>query len=266
MDITYAFPKIKNIDPSCYIDAYNLILECSQAHTPRSFAIKLLDLINKMCSYDEAMVFFLDANGKVSGEYTVNVKDKWVDEYLNYYLKSAEYPQEYSLFQNLNESSLHYTPARIVKWSELPKSEFQTDYINARGLKYSWGFCFFDMNGAYRVVFALDRTRDMPFTEIERTRLELALPILNNMHRNFFYQGTDFDSHHAQSNWHEFDLTKRETEIANLLCQGMTIQNISSALYIAKTTTYKHIAHIYEKVGVSSQQELLVKMLTHKKP
>ena len=68
----------------------------------------------------------------------------------------------------------------------------------------------------------------------------------------------------VQSPWKNYGLTKRETEIANLLCQGMTVQNISAVLYIVVTTTYKHIAHIYEKVGVSSQQELLVKMLNKK--
>ena len=26
-DITYAFPKLEHVDPSVYIDAYNLILE-----------------------------------------------------------------------------------------------------------------------------------------------------------------------------------------------------------------------------------------------
>ena len=84
------------------------------------------------------------------------------------------------------------------------------------------------------------------------------------MYRNFYYQGTDNSAHMTQSSWNEYGFTKRETEIAELLCQGMTIQNISSALYIAVTTTYKHIAHIYEKTGVSSQQELLVKMLNRR--
>ena len=263
-EITYAFPKIKNVDPSCYIDAYNLVLECSQAHSPRSFTIKLLELLKKVCPYDEAMAFFLDINGKASGEYTVNVEKKWVDEYLNYYLPSAGYPKEYSLYQREDEAIISRKPREIVDWSKLPKSEFLTDYINVRRLKYSWGFCFFDLNGAYRVVISLDRTREEPFSEIERNRLLLALPILNNMYRNFFYQGTDTSSHVAQSNWNGYGLTKRESEIADLLCQGMTVQNISSALYIAVTTTYKHIAHIYEKMGVSSQQELLVKMLNRK--
>ena len=114
------------------------------------------------------------------------------------------------------------------------------------------------------MVFSLDRIRDTPFSEIEKNRLNLALPILNNMHRNFFYQGMDSDGTFLQSPWKEYNLTKREIEITNLLCQGMTVQNISSVLYIALTTTYKHIANIYKKLGVSSQQELLVKMLNRK--
>ncbi len=260
-DITYAFPKIKEMDPSCYIDVYNLILECSQAHSPRSFTIKLLDLLGKVCDYDQAMAFFLDANGKVSGKYLINVKENWVDEYINYYLNSGECPQEFSLYQGFYEDISKYTFSNILDWSEFPQSNFLKEYVNPQGLKYSWGFCFFDLNGAYRVVISLDRTRDEPFSEIECKRLKLALPVLNNMYRNFYYQGTDSDSHKMQSSWSEYNFTKRETEIANLLCQGMSIQNISLALYIAKTTTYKHIAHIYEKVGVSSQQELLFKIM-----
>ena len=44
----YAFPKYKDVSPSSYIDAYKLIDECSSAHTPRSFSVKLLDLIQKI--------------------------------------------------------------------------------------------------------------------------------------------------------------------------------------------------------------------------
>ena len=261
--IPYAFPKLKDMDPSCYIDAYNLVLECSHAHSPRSFIMKLLDMMNKVCPYDQAIVLFLDVNGKVSGRYTVNLDEKWIDLYLQYYMNIVEYPQEISLFQDVKEES-NFNFSRIYEWASFPKSEFITDYINELDIKHSWGFCFFDLNGAYRVVISLDRTRNVPFSETEQQRLALALPILNNMHKNFFYQGMDTSESVVQSPWKAYNLTKRETEIANLLCQGMTVQNISNVLYIAITTTYKHIAHIYEKVGVSSQQELLVKMLNKK--
>ncbi|MBQ8063256.1 MAG: DNA-binding response regulator, partial [Clostridia bacterium] len=55
--------------------------------------------------------------------------------------------------------------------------------------------------------------------------------------------------------------TDREVEIVDLICQGISPANISKILHIATSTTYKHIAHIYEKFHVSSRQELLVKLL-----
>lgn len=256
----YAFPKIKDIDSSCYIDAYTLIMECSHAHTPRSFALKFLELTRSMCDFDRAFVFFLDVNGEISGKYTINIQDQWVNEYMNYYLECEKCPLQFSI-----RKSKLYTydlpNSKIIKWSEVPKSEFLTDYIRAQGLTYSWSFSFFDLHGNHRVVFSLDRTQDKPFSTIEINRLQLALPVLNNMYRNFYYQGTDNSSKKDQDGWTEYQFTKRELEIVNLLCQGMSVQNISSVLYIAKTTTYKHMAHIYEKVGVSSQKDLLFKLM-----
>jgi len=259
--VDYVFPKIQNIDPSCYIDAYTLVRECSSAHTPRGFVIRFLELMKRVCPYDEAFVMFMDPNGKLTGRYTVNIDERWPEEFENYYLKSPDFPLEFSPLRGEKEDDPGYVSCRIIDWASCARSEFVTNYIDARHLCYSWGFCFYDLNGSHRVIMSLDRTRPEPYTEVECNRLLLALPILNNMHRNFYYQGMDNSSRVPQSSWSEYRLTKRETEIADLLCQGMSVQNISSTLFIAVTTTYKHIANIYEKVGVSSQQELLVKLL-----
>lgn len=258
-EINYAFPKIHHIDPSCYIDAYNLILECSQAHSPRSFAIRLLDLLNKMCPYDRVFVFFLDTNQKISGRYVINIPDEWVNEYLNYYLENEQCPVQYSITRS--KVTLDNSLMNVISWKDMPSSIFTKEYIKAQQLTYSMGFGFHDMNGLIRVIIALDRTRDIPFNDVELKRMQLARPILNNMYCNFYYQGTDSNSDTASSVWSEYHFTKRETEIVNLLCQGMSIQKVSEALFIAKTTAYKHIAHIYEKVGVSSQKELLFRLM-----
>lgn len=84
------------------------------------------------------------------------------------------------------------------------------------------------------------------------------------MYRNFFYSGIDTSSKKKQSQWERYNFTAREAEIANLLCQGTTVKNISSILYIEVSTTYKHMAHIYKNAGVSSKQELLVELLQGK--
>ena len=141
-DITYAFPKLEHVDPSVYIDAYNLILECSQAHSPRSFAIKLLDLMSKMCSYDEAMVFFLDVNKKISGKYTIHIQDKWLDEYMNYYLTQIEFPEEFRIYQDIRENALNPGFSRIINWSEVPDSEFLTNCTKSLARRLAPGTCF----------------------------------------------------------------------------------------------------------------------------
>jgi DNA-binding NarL/FixJ family response regulator len=48
-------------------------------------------------------------------------------------------------------------------------------------------------------------------------------------------------------------LTIRETEILNLLAKGKTHREISTKLSIAKETSRKHVANIYQKLAVKSK-------------
>ena len=111
-----------------------------------------------------------------------------------------------------------------------------------------------------RITVCLDRCRDQMFSIEEQNTILLALPILNNLVRNFFYADVQKDDTAAV--WKEYGLTARETEIAELLCKGMKSSRISEVLFIADGTTRKHIVNIYRKVGVSSQQELIARMLS----
>jgi len=103
-------------------------------------------------------------------------------------------------------------------------------------------------------------TNDENFTDNEFMTLCLAIPLLNNLHKNFFTQQTSRQAV-DQISWDTTDLTAREIEIANLLCQGVSPAVISQSLYISQSTTNKHIAHIYEKMHVSTLQGLLVRLL-----
>lgn len=51
------------------------------------------------------------------------------------------------------------------------------------------------------------------------------------------------------------DLTPRETEVHDLLAQGLTNEEIAKLLYISVSTTKVHVKHIYEKLGVRSRLE-----------
>lgn len=57
-----------------------------------------------------------------------------------------------------------------------------------------------------------------------------------------------------------YQLTKREQEIAYLICRGSSYKQIGEHLYIAERTVTKHVQNIFEKVHVSNKLELLNKL------
>jgi DNA-binding CsgD family transcriptional regulator len=55
----------------------------------------------------------------------------------------------------------------------------------------------------------------------------------------------------------DFRLTKREQEVFQLLAKGKNAGTIEKALVVSSSTTKSHIYHIYKKLGISSQQDLI---------
>lgn len=105
-------------------------------------------------------------------------------------------------------------------------TEFVSNYIRSRGLNYSLGFALFDLNGRPRTIFALDKTKEANFTATEFLTLSLVVPQLNNLHKHFFCQQSRQQAV-GQLFWETTDLTPREQEIVNLLCQGISPAVIS---------------------------------------
>lgn len=269
---SYSFLEPEGISFRNYRQAFDLVKSCGEEHTPRSFCIRLLELLKQVCPYDMAALIFLDANNKLSGIHTTGRKRMELKKHIQYYIQ--DYIQNYisniagantpfNLFCGKREAS-GFSFSGVFDWKTFSEDEFKRRHITPLGLCHSMGFCFFDLSGTYRVVFILDRVRDTPFSEEEKNCLGLALPVLNNIYRNFFYSGIDDEKGQHQTPWKQYNLTPREEEVLALLCQGMTTQNISSALYISVGTTYKHVANILSKTGVSSKQELLVKLMGRK--
>ena len=235
----------------------NFILSCGNYHEPKAFSIEVLSALKNLCKFDQAVSFLLDGNSKVYDQHLVNIDKKWSTMYLEYFSKSEE--GYYSLDRDFREDPSK--PTIIIKsWAEESSNDFVPNYIRLRGIKYSLGFALFDINGIPRTIFALDKVKEENFTEEEITFLSIAIPHLNNLHKNFFYQKTS-RRYIDKISWTTSSLTDREIEIIHLLCQGVSPTIISKSLYISNSTTNKHISNIYDKMNVSSIQELLVRLL-----
>lgn len=55
----------------------------------------------------------------------------------------------------------------------------------------------------------------------------------------------------------EFELSKREAELAAYAYRNYSARRIASELFIAESTVYTHLKRIYRKTGVHSKQELI---------
>jgi DNA-binding CsgD family transcriptional regulator len=60
-----------------------------------------------------------------------------------------------------------------------------------------------------------------------------------------------------------YDLTPRETEIALLLCRGLTAKEIAAEMMISIHTVRDHVKAIYEKAGIRSRGELAAALFTN---
>lgn len=236
---------------------YDFTLTCGHVHELKAFSTEILDGLRDLCDFDQSLVYFLDGNGKIYNQYLLNIDKQWSTLYLEYYAKTAN--GFYKPLKTLRENPTKPT-INIRTWKKEVPTEFIANYIRSRSLNYSLGFALFDINGRPRTIFALDKTKDENFTDAEFMTLSLVVPQLNNLHKNFFAQQSRQQAI-DQLFWETTDLTARELEIVNLLCQGISPAVISQSLYISQSTTNKHIAHIYKKMHVSNIQELLVRML-----
>lgn len=242
---------------------YDFVFECGSIHTPKEFAIGIIHNIERLVPFDQARVYFYDGNKRINDQYLVGIDKKWVTAYFEYYsqIEGGRYAIPLDHYGEVNP----YRPNSVIRtrdWSDAPYDEFISDYIRPLGLKHSLGFTLQDASNQAKVYYMLDRTTPVKFSGDEIMTLCMVVPQLNNLHKNFFVQPMGRQGI-EQIDWESTGLTKREIEIASLLCHGISPSGITKKLHIAQSTTYKHIAHIYEKMHVSSRQELLVRLLNY---
>ena len=252
------------------------LLQVATIHQPHDFCVAALDLLPKLVSYDQGIVYFLDETGSVYDEYLVGVSEKAVRAYHLHVFDDPEEESEWSV----SAIASHYAdriiadarekerlgrvptnPITSMDYSQYPHaSRFYRECVRPRGIRYSTGFGFFDMRGRVRVVFCLDRTRSVDYSHDELTLLELVAMHLGNTYVNFHADPPVGHGDTLALVTSDLPLTAREREIASLILQGSSAKAVADRLGISRETVYKHVNHIHSKLGVSNQAELIARL------
>lgn len=233
------------------------LLRLENIEQPKEICIEATKNLNNLIPYDQARIYFINDNGIVLDNVLFNVDRKWNEIYLKYYSKIEN--GRYSISSSIEEREFPIPEINggLRNWPSYETDEFISNYIQPQGLTYCLGFSLIVSDNVTKCIFSLDRTRNKRYSEKEISIIKIIQTHLENFYGNLF-ASTNRSNKFFKT---EMSLTKREIEIAELLCKGMTPLKISNELYISKSTVYKHIANMHDKLKVSNRQELILKLL-----
>jgi DNA-binding CsgD family transcriptional regulator len=248
------------------------LLDVETVRNPKDFCIQAIKSIYPLIPYDQARLYFVDETGLVYDEVLFGVEKRWSDIYLDYFSKiqNGRYSipnkieHEFNGFPSKIEPGVYFIPrlnGGLYDWSKCERDEFVADYIAPQGIRYSIGSGFRNANNSTITIYSLDRTSRCKFSLREMDILNIIQPHVINLHRSFFAYKTDRSAYTIHRGEEEL-LTRREAEIAALLCDGVTPNNISKKLVISVPTVYRHIANIHSKLKVTNRQELILKLMS----
>lgn len=235
-----------------WVEIHNFLLNSGNIRDPKELSIEVVKKIHPLIPYDQARIYFMDDNGKLCDEVLFGADKHWSNVYIEYFSQLED--GRYNLFASRQGSQ---TIKGFHDWSLSGQDEFVTDYIRPQGLRYSVGFELHDANNSKKCVCAFDRTKRSCYTENEMLVMNVIKAHVENLHRNLFVSPAGNNIKRPS----EAALSRRESEISKLLCDGITPANIGKRLCLSVSTVYRHIANIHSKLGVSNRQELIVRFL-----
>lgn len=237
---------------------YQLLLRCGAQRNQVDFCTQLICELSSLIPYDQARIIFLDKTGKISGSRLFGVNARQWKAFMHYYENdlviskySMKTPMRLSESEKVSAQNYWYDSEQLPE----ERSVFYDNYVRPLRLYHSLGIGLSDQENCIRSILVLDRVKDVPFSFSEIELARKIHPLLENYHIDLLLE-TRAAAPYRLANKQDYYLTKRETEIVDLLLDGLTPRMISQRISVSVATVYKHIANIYQKCHVSNRQEL----------
>jgi DNA-binding CsgD family transcriptional regulator len=242
-----------------WVQVHNFLLASGSIREPKELCIEAVKKIRALVSYDQARVYFINDNEKVQDEFLIGADKRWSKLYREYFSTVANGQYNLTRLTRGQTNAPRAAHWNVHDWAT-ERGEFITDYINPQGLRHSLGWGLLGADYRVKCVCALDRTRPCGYSEAELGIISVLHPHLDNLHQNLFVPPAPLGLFQGETG-DIFSLTRRESEIAALLREGVTPANIGKKLSVSIATVYRHIANLHSKLRVSNRQELIVKLL-----
>jgi len=148
--------------------------------------------------------------------------------------------------------------------AKLAKNAFVRDFIHGLlRIDFSAGIPIVNRDGSGAAIFMFTRIGTGRMSGREGAILLALRPHLVNLYSLFKrIECLPADHLFAAELARESELlSKREAEIAGLLCRRLHAHEIAASLMISKRTVETHVQHIYDKLRVNSRVDLLHRLM-----
>jgi len=180
---------------------------------------------------------------------THNLSEEALKEYRAYYFKLDPgrriYPEGITVI--------------AAKWADIPADKEFVDFLRKHRILASGGVFLYDFQDELFAFLNVHIGSESGFSKQAVTIMHIVQPLLNNLLANLTLP-TPLEPETVTDMETILDhriLSKREAEIAGLLCRRFTAKQIGEKLGISTRTVERHMEHIYWKLGVTRKEEIL---------
>jgi DNA-binding CsgD family transcriptional regulator len=257
-----------------WADVHGFLLDMGTCRTPVHFSTRLLPALRSLVRHDSGVAAWLGETGDLAHVSVTGLPAAQVRADMHLYIETVR-PGRYSQVF-CNSLSAPSKRGREVEISDLLLASF-----SRYGVQHLAGFSMVDANRPLVCVVLCRHDKKDPFTERDLAVFSITRTHLANLYANLLAgdghasrvadaalavrelaASTDVvDATGAADVYDLGQLTRREREIAFLMCQGASTELIASSLSISPLTVKKHISNILRKMGVASRHELATILL-----
>lgn len=233
-------------------NAIRLLERENPRHLPNIYRIKVA-LYNKMNLPERAMEAF-DRGLHYAEKYNMDIyRIIMYETILNYYVDNRDYKNAYLAQKKVSEERTKYNAGnRSGQLNILEKNLLQQrkdmEIAQEKKIQYLYVFVLVLLCILLFVLFKLFSLNKQRRLAIEQENKQILARIAQYMQ-----QETEAMS---EDNLAAVDLSNRQLEIINLVCQGKTNKEIGATLFISENTVKYHLKIIYDLLDVNSRVAL----------
>lgn len=227
---------------------HEFLLKIGQTDQPLALCKEAVLELNRLISYDSAYIFLLNDQSQLADNQVIGAPEKKIKEFIDYYVTIDPCKQR--------------TPPNAktwtIDWNEFQNTEFHTDWGRQVDLSFTSSMYLHNQKHIPGAIMFITRSghhgfndRDLALWEVVQSHLSTYFKLIDKLTPTAL--SVDF--------FNDSRMTKRENEIAEMLCRGLSITEICSLLVTSKSDLHRHLNNIFIKMKVSNRMELVKKIL-----